>query len=209
MNIYQSLKKSLNLQFNIVGLKLMFENEADVKIEKDFFEIKEKDRFSRYIKRAARGEYLKIHNKFTNCIAKKGSENGPALSDHVEMEMKLNIRGLKSILLFPINKNPEIKIDSVILIVTPLECTRIIEIYVELYKKPLNVVTGTHFGVCSEIAAFVIKREDVNLSFLCHGARRYGKFKDSELLCGIPKKMVKEMFSMLIKEDSNKKGIVN
>ncbi|TXT58415.1 MAG: hypothetical protein BAJALOKI2v1_380026 [Promethearchaeota archaeon] len=200
MNIYKSLKEALNLSYNIVGLKLLFEDNIDDDLKKNFIIIKKRERFSKYIKRAAKGEFLKINSEFTNCITKGGSKDDVVLSDHVEMEMKLKFRGLEDILLFPVDKAPQIDVDSIILMVTPLECTKIIEVYVELYKEPLRLVTGAHFGVCSEIAAYVIKREDVNFSFLCHGAREYGKFKNSELLCGIPKKRIKEISKKLIRE---------
>lgn len=199
MNIYKSLKKTLNLKYHIIGLKLVFENKDDLEFEKKFPKISEKDRFSKYIKRVSQGEALEINQEFTNCITSEGSTRSPSLSDHIEMDMKLNIRGLSAILLFPIDQYPDIEADSIILIVNPVQCTRIIEVYAELYNEPLRIVMGAHYGVCSEIVAYVIKREDVNLSFLCHGARKYGGFKNSELLCGIPKIRIEDIIMKLTK----------
>lgn len=57
-------------------------------------------------------------------------------SDNLELTMKLDIKGLKYILLFPLNKYDLEVYDSIILIVNPHNCMNIIQAYVNLYNKP-------------------------------------------------------------------------
>jgi len=119
-------------------------------------------------------------------------------SDNLELTMKLEVKGLKYILLFPINKALIENYDSIILILNPLNCMKIIEAYVRLYQKPLKITCGAINGVCSEVTAYVIKRNEVNFSFLCPDSRGNGVFSDCELLCGIPAKMTNDLFDEII-----------
>jgi len=184
------------MKYEPVGLKLIFE---DQEFELNNFKgVKSKQRISEYIKRAANGEFLKIEEKNTTCFSFSESEDA-TIFENIELDMKLDIRGLKYLLLFPLTKLKLKDIDSLILIVTPEMCSTIIEIYVELYKMPLKLSVGTHSGVCSEIIAYPVKREDINFSFLCNGARKYAKFDEAELLCGIPGKMAKDIIKKLPK----------
>lgn len=82
----------------------------------------------------------------------------------------------------------------------------IIQAYVRLYKKPLKITCGIINGVCSEVTAYVIKRNDVNFSFLYVESRKNGIFGDCELLCGIPAKITNELINAVIKI-ANEKSI--
>ena len=119
-------------------------------------------------------------------------------SDNLELSMKLDIKGLKSILLFPVNKINQEDYDSVMLIVNPRNCTNIIQAYVKLYQKPLKITCGALNGVCSEVTAYVIKRNEVNFSFLCPNSRINGTYGDCELLYGIPAKMANDLIDELL-----------
>jgi uncharacterized protein (DUF169 family) len=76
---------------------------------------------------------------------------------------------------------------------------KLVEAYVRVYKKPLKITCGAINGVCSEVTAYVIKRNEVNFSFLCPNSRGNGVFSDCELLCGIPAKMTDDLIDEIIK----------
>ena len=120
-------------------------------------------------------------------------------SDSLELTMKLDSKGLKYIFLFPINKYILEDYDSIILIFNPSNCMNLIQAYVRLYKKPLKITCGAINGVCSEVTAHVIKRNEVNFSFLCSNSRRNRIFSDCELLCGIPARMTTDLIDEIIK----------
>ncbi|MBD3197074.1 MAG: hypothetical protein GF317_18615 [Candidatus Lokiarchaeota archaeon] len=153
-------------------------------------------RLCRFIKRASDGELLKLTKNTTTCF---GTQNNKIPSkEGLDSRLNLDIRGLKYILLFAANKFSIKNIDGIILIINPKISTILIDIYVELYNKPLKIMCGTQKGVCSEIAAYIVKRNDVNFSFLCTGARKSAKYEDCDLLCGIPDIMLQEMISKII-----------
>ena len=85
------------------------------------------------------------------------------------------------------------KFNSVIFIINPKICMDIIQAYVKVFNKPLNLTYGSITGVCSEVTAYVISREEINFSFLCSGARIFAGFDDCDLLCGIPHNMTKKL----------------
>ena len=75
----------------------------------------------------------------------------------------------------------------------------IIQAYVSLYKKPLKITCGAINGVCSEVTAHVIKRNELNFSFLCTNSRSSGTFSKCELMCGIPADMTSDLIDEIIR----------
>ncbi|MBY9006377.1 MAG: DUF169 domain-containing protein [Candidatus Lokiarchaeota archaeon] len=198
------LKQVYNMSPNPVGVTLIFENK-NIDYDKELFKKPEKmDRYCNFVKRASNGEYLKIRNNDFSCVTGE-IMLGFKKPKHIVLDMRLDYRGLKYVLLYPINEYNIGKYDCVILIVNPMICMDIIEAYKKIYKKPLNIVCGTISGICSEITAYVIKRDDINFSFLCSGSRIYTGFDDSELLCGIPFSMTNEIISEMLKIRGNRK----
>ncbi len=166
MNIFESLKQALSLNADPVGVKLIYDHDNSTENNNIFREDNRSERYCESVKRASDGEFLKIERGYLSC---KTAEVmlGFKDSDNLELTMKLDMKGLKNILLFPINKYNLENFDSIILIVNPRNCIGIIRAYVRLYKKPLKITCGTINGVCSEVTAYVIKRNEVNFSFLC------------------------------------------
>jgi len=206
INKFEKLKQVLNLDSDLVGVKLIYEHNYHLKINPKFKDVNRKERYCEYVKRTSQGEFLKIKKGDFSChtadvmLGFKDSEN-------LELTMKLEVKGLKYILLFPINKHPLENYDSVILILNPLDCMNIIEAYVRIYQKPLKITCGAINGVCSEVTAYVIKRNEVNFSFLCPDSRRSGVFSDCEILCGIPSKMVYDLIDEIIKISLERKAL--
>jgi len=198
LNKFEKLKQALNLGSDLVGVKLIYEHNKNLKISPKFKEANRRERYCEYVKRASRSEFLKVKKGDFSChtadimLGFKESEN-------LELTMKLEVKGLKYILLFPINKYIIEDYDSIILILNPLDCMNIIEAYVKVYQKPLKITCGVINGVCSEVTAYVIKRNEVNFSFLCPESRGNEVFSDCELLCGMPAKMANEIIDEIIK----------
>lgn len=206
MNKFEELKKTLKLTSNPVGVKLIYNHNKNAKIDAIFTEVNRVERYCEFVKSASDGEFLKIKKSDFSCkIATMAL--GFQESDNLELTMKLDIKGLKYILLFPINKYEREDYDSVILILNPLNCMNIIHAYVRLYKKPLKITCGIINGVCSEVTAYVIKRNDVNFSFLCAESRKNGVFGDCELLCGIPAKMTNDLIDEIINLALERKSV--
>ena len=198
LNKFEKLKQALNLNSDLIGVKLIYEHNKDININPKFKEADKMERYCEYVKRASQGEFLKIKKGDFTCHT-ADIMLGFIESENLELTMRLEVKGLKYILLFPINKYLPENHDSIILILNPLDCMNIIEAYVRLYQKPLKITCGVINGVCSEVTAYVIKRNEVNFSFLCPDSRGNGVFSDCELLCGIPEKMTNDLVDEIMK----------
>jgi uncharacterized protein (DUF169 family) len=197
MNKFQELKNVLSLGSDPVGIKLIYDFNTNFQDDSLFKENIGLDGYCEYVKKASQGKFLKIQKGDFTCHTGNimlGFDD----SDNLELTMKLDSKGLKYIYLFPINQYIPEEYDSIILILTPSNCMNIIQAYVRLYKKPLKITCGAINGVCSEVTAHVIKRNEVNFSFLCPNSRKNRIFGDCELLCGIPAKMANDLINEII-----------
>ncbi len=196
-NKFESLKQALNLKSNPIGVRLIYDRDSNVILNSNFIQANKSESYCEYVKKASEGEFLIINKGDLSChIAEVmlGFEE----SDNLELSMKLDIKGLKTILLFPVNKLNQEDYDSIMLIVNPRNSMNIVQAYVKLYQKPLKTTCGAINGVCSEVTAYVIKRNDVNFSFLCPNSRLNGIYGDCELLCGIPAKMTNDLIDEIL-----------
>ena len=197
INKFETLKQALNLKSNPIGVRLIYDRDSNINLNSNFIKAKKSESYCEYVRRASEGEFLIINKGHLSCHIAEVML-GFKDSDNLELSMKLDIKGLKSILLFPVNKINKEDYDSIMLIVNPRNCMNIIQAYVKLYQKPLKITCGAINGVCSEVTAYVIKRNDVNFSFLCPNSRLNGTYGDCELLCGIPTKMVNDLIDEIL-----------
>jgi len=198
MNTFEDLREKLHLKNDLVGVKLIYEHNENSKIDALFKEDLKSERYCEYVKRASRGEFLKIKHGDFSCQTAEVML-GFIETDNLELTMRLDVKGLKYILLFPINKYDIEDYDSIILMVNPRNSMKIIQAYVRVYRRPLKITCGAINGVCSEVTAYVIKRNEVNFSFLCTDSRENGTFGDCELLCGIPANMANDLINEIIR----------
>jgi len=198
MNRFETLKKALNLKSDPIGVKLIFEHNRNEDIDAKFKDASKLERYCQYVKRASKGEFLKIKKGDFLCVTGE-IMLGFKKPENIELNMRLDIRGLTHVLLFPINKYDINDFNSILLIVNPRNCMDIIEAYVKLYDRPLKITCGSYMGVCSEATAYVIKREELNFSFLCSGSRIFAEYDDCEMLCGIPAKMTEDLIEEIVK----------
>lgn len=196
MNRFEMLKQLLNLKSDPIGVKLIFEHNKNEDTNAKFKDSSKLERYCEYVKRASKGEFLKITKGDFLCVTGE-IMLGFKKPENIELGMRLDIRGLTHVLLFPINKYVKNGFDSILLIVNPRNCMDIIEAYVKVYNRPLKITCGAITGVCSEVTAHVIKREEINFSFLCSGSRIFAEFDDCEMLCGIPAKMTEDLIKEL------------
>lgn len=191
MELFKDLKKVLDLHHNPVGIKLISEKRED-DIPKRFKSPENLMRYCEFVKRAANGEYLKITKGDFSCITGE-ILLGLKKPKRIKLDMRLQLKNLKYVLLFPINKFFMKEFDSILLIVNPKNCMDIIESYIHLYNEPLESIHGIPTGICGEVTAFVIKHKKINFSFLCSGSRIFAGFDECELLCGIPRKKTRPL----------------
>ena len=211
MNRFERLRQALNLASNPIGVKLIYEHEKIQKIGNQFKDADGSEKYCEYVKRASNGEFLNIRKGDFSCNVAE-MMLGFKDTGNLELTMNLDIKGLKNILLFPINKYDLQDFDSIILILSPHNCMDIVQAYVKLYNKPLKITCGIISGVCSEVTAYVIKRSDVNFSFWCPDSRLRKTFSDCELLCGIPAKMTNDLIDAtveIINQQSNPRTLVS
>ncbi|MFW9823723.1 MAG: DUF169 domain-containing protein [Candidatus Thorarchaeota archaeon] len=205
----EELKQVLELTGNPIGVKLIYDHDNTLTTNSKFKLADRSKNYCEYVKRASEGEFLVINKGNLSCHVAEfmaGFED----SNNIELSMKLDIKGLKRILLFPANKAINEEYDSLMIIVNPRNCMNIVQAYVKLYQKPLKITCGAINGVCSEVTAYVIKRNDVNFSFLCPDSRLNGTYEDCEILCGIPAKMVNDLIEVILKisQDYRKKLVL-
>ncbi len=194
MNIFEILKNSLKLNTNPIGVKLIYNNPEDLKLAEKFNETDSFERYCEYVKRASKGEVLKLKKGSFSCVIGE-IFLGFKEPKHIKFDNRLEIDQLDCVLLFPINMYNIIDFDSIILILNPRNCMDIIEAYVKTYNKPLKISHGKFRGICSEITAYVIKNKELNFSYLCSGSRIFAGFDDCDLLCGIPANMFYDLIS--------------
>ena len=192
------MKQALNLKSNPIGVRLIYDHESNLILNSNFQQVNKSESYCEYVKRASEGEFLIINKGHLSCHTAEVML-GFAESNNLELSMKLDIKGLKSILLFPVNKFNNEDYDSVMLIVNPRNSMNIVQAYVKAYQKPLKITCGAINGICSEVTAYVIKRNDVNFSFLCPNSRLNGTYGDCDLICGIPAEMVNDLIDEILK----------
>ncbi len=190
--MYGKLKKSLGMKYDPVAVKLIFKSNQHEIDGLDFNKIDDLQKYCEYVKRAALGECLMLKRGDFSCVTGE-IMLGFKEPETIVINKRLEFRGLKQVILYPVNKFNNLIIDSIILIVSPRNCMDIIEAYSNIYNKPLRIELGPPSGVCSDVTAQAIKKQDVHFSFLCVGSRIFAGFDDCELLCGIPAKMTHDL----------------
>ena len=143
MNKFEMLKHALNSKADPIGVKLIYDYDQTYKSNPELKELAKLHGYCEYVKRASQGESLILQKESFSCHT-GNIMLGFKESNNIELTMRLTSRGLKYILLFPINKNQLDDYDSVILVLNPHNCMNIIEAYVRLYQKNCPAPTLFH-----------------------------------------------------------------
>ncbi|MFW9880442.1 MAG: DUF169 domain-containing protein [Candidatus Thorarchaeota archaeon] len=103
MNTFQALKQALSLESDPVGVKLVYKNNENFKVDSKFKELGGLIGFCEFVKKASQGEFLKIRKGDFSCHT-GNVVLGFKVSDSLDLTMRLDVKNLRYILLFPINK---------------------------------------------------------------------------------------------------------
>lgn len=76
--------------------------------------------------------------------------------------------------------------DIVIMVACAQTVMRIFQAYAYKYGSPKNLSFYSNQAMCSDMTSKVFHTNDINMSLMCNGTRRYGKFDDGELAVALP-----------------------
>ena len=76
--------------------------------------------------------------------------------------------------------------DIVIMVDYAQTVMRIFQGYAYKYGVPQNLSFYGNQAMCSDMTSKVFHTNDINMSLMCNGTRRYGKFDDGELAVSLP-----------------------
>lgn len=76
--------------------------------------------------------------------------------------------------------------DIVIMVASAQTVMRIFQGYAYKYGAPQNLSFYSNQAMCSDMTSKVFHTNDINMSLMCNGTRRYGKFNDGELAVSLP-----------------------
>lgn len=76
--------------------------------------------------------------------------------------------------------------DLVIMVASAQTVMRIFQGYAYKYGAPQNLSFYSNQAMCSDMTSKIFHTNDINMSLMCNGTRRYGKFKDGELAVALP-----------------------
>ena len=76
--------------------------------------------------------------------------------------------------------------DLVIMVASAQTVMRIFQGYAYKYGAPENLSFYSNQAMCSDMTSKVFHTNDINMSLMCNGTRRYGKFDDGELAVSLP-----------------------
>ncbi len=82
--------------------------------------------------------------------------------------------------------------DVILIVTNPERIMRIANAYFQIFKKELVARFSGESAVCGEATMDVYESGEPNVTFLCNGARRYGGYKNDEVVIGIPYKIFKK-----------------
>jgi uncharacterized protein (DUF169 family) len=76
--------------------------------------------------------------------------------------------------------------DIVIMVGSAQAVMRIFQGYAYKYGAPQNLSFYSNQAMCSDMTSKVFHTNDINMSLMCNGTRRYGRFDDGELAVSLP-----------------------
>lgn len=76
--------------------------------------------------------------------------------------------------------------DLVIMVDSAQTVMRIFQGYAYKYGAPQNLSFYSNQAMCSDMTSKVYHTNDINMSLMCNGTRRYGRFDDGDLAVALP-----------------------
>lgn len=204
MNELKKAEALLNLERKIVGIKIVYSKE-----EFDLYSGKEIIAPMSYcvaVRSATLGHSIKIKGSMSGCggstralgLAKPSEDfyNGKSgyslglycseeLASKVSLKMNLCKKEAYGVIVKPLEqyeKDP----DVVLIVSNTRECMRIIQGYTYFYGMNNNFCLTGNQAVCVEATVTPIITNEINISMFCSGTRFLAKWKDYEVIIGIP-----------------------
>lgn len=198
------MKKILDLEEEIVGVKFIrYKKEYD---ELNYIdELGKKVTYCNMIRRAMDGTLFKVNKTHFFCnygayalgikkpdisVASGQSYSECQLYETVSVSRKAveSMRYLNhdiyGVLIGPLKDIKEA--DVVIIIGNTYQTMRIMQGYAYKNGMPQNIRSFGNQAMCSDITSKPFYENDINVSFLCAGARMYGRYTESQLGIGMP-----------------------
>lgn len=217
MSLDEDIKKTyaiINTKRRIVGVKLLVTEE-----EYNSCSIKPLTNPLSYcvaVKSASLGHRVKLNAKTSGCVGSSrvlgltkpsptyldgtdslnlGLYRDKELAKECAEQISMLGRETYGVALQPIEYfTEEITPDLIIIISNPRECMRILQGYSYHFGVTKNISMSGNQGICSELTAYPLINNTINVSFLCSGTRYLADWEDNEVAAGIPF----EIFSRVI-----------
>ncbi|WP_055078990.1 DUF169 domain-containing protein [Lagierella massiliensis] len=195
--------KILDLQREIIGVKFLYYKEEYDQIDVEEYGLK--TTYCNMLKRAMDGMMFKLTEKNFFCdygayatgIKKadisiaRGSSYGAcglyesnAISRSITEEMCYLQHDAYGLLIGPLQKMGDA--DIAIIVTDAANVMRILQGYAYKYGMPKNIRTLGNQAACSDLTSKPYFKNDLNVSLMCEGARKYMKCSRGELGVGMP-----------------------
>lgn len=230
MDLKESSRKfslALNLERGLVGVKFFFTQ--DEFKEGEARQVKGKMPYCVMIRKAMLGFDMKVTKENSGCVGAENALGIKPVTDELmsgktyrdrnlynDLSTSRNVThnvsrfdfGTYGIEIKPLdqfNYDP----DVVLMVSNPYQAMRVMQSYSYIYGGDFSIKTVGNQAVCSECTANPYETNEINASFLCSGTRYNNRWKDEELMMGIPfNKFInlsKSVYSTLDTFESNEK----
>lgn len=212
----QRLTKALGLRRKIVGIKLIaYEKEFEQNVAEQW---KGKLSFCAMVNKGSEGIMLKANKDNFGCTgggralgimktteAAKSGRYYKASGLYASYSIARNVTEHMQYLPY---KNYGVQVgplcemedaDSVIIIANARQVMRIMQGYAYQYGAPEHLNAFGNQAMCADLVAKPLMNNDINISFMCRGARFFAKCDDGEMGIGIPIHMLDSLTKGIVK----------
>jgi uncharacterized protein (DUF169 family) len=195
---------ALKLDRKIAGVKFLFDEEEYCRAEAK--KLKAKLPYCVMVKAAMSGKSVKALLENFGCLSsaralgvlavdemvssgrhyrRLGLYQDFATSKNVQQNMTMCRHKAHGVMIKPVEEYVEAP-DVVLIVTNPYNAMRIIQGYTHIYGYHTSYKMAGNQAVCSECTAYPFESNNINVSLLCSGTRRMGKWGDDELGVGLP-----------------------
>ena len=214
------VEETLNLQRKIVGIRFITYEQEYNNLEVE--EYKWKNRLCGFVSIGGKNKHFKIKKENFLCLS------GPkqlGMMKHEEIESSGRVMancGLYSDFsiarevsnsfnkisqeIYGVEIGPISKIenaDVVVIIGIAEQIMQVIQAYTYFYGVPSNTVSVGNAAMCSDLVSKPFMKNDINLSFMCCGARTSTGSKQGELAVGMPINIYRNVSKSILKLQNN------
>ncbi|MCB2215834.1 DUF169 domain-containing protein [Desulfofustis glycolicus] len=119
------------------------------------------------------------------------------ISRSVAKDMVYCVRHCKGVEIQPLEAYAPLPPDVVVMIVNPYTAMRIVQAWAYHFGQLKNIKMVGNCAICQECTSYPHEENTFNLSMLCSGTRRFGRWGKDELAMGLPYHYVKDVIDGL------------